>query len=796
MRFTYNQLKKYLKTNLSPIEIANALTMLGLEIEEVIDKKSPLADFIVGEIVECSDHPDSDHLHLLKVNTGSEILDVVCGAPNARKGLKGILARPGNIIPADGSKLKKGMVRGKPSNGMMCSIRELDLGTEHDGIIELDDSVVAGQDAISALEKTHTLDVIYEGNVLPNHPDYLGIIGIARDLSAGGFGEFIAPDIKEVKCEFKSPINVINNATEDAKEFNTRYIKGVKNSESPKWLKDYLTSVDMNSISALVDITNFCLHNLNRPLHVFDADKIKGNLVLDYAKGGEEFVALDGNTYILNAGDIVIKDDNGIQSLAGVMGGLATSCTMDTKNVLLESAYFNPVRIRKTAKQLKIESDSKFRFERGIDPCCTVWGLDVATNLILDICGGKASEICKTGACCFKEYKIDFPVSYFKKRVGFDIDKKDMIDILSKLGLKVSDKGDVLEVIPPSYRGDIEGPHDITEELVRVYGFEKLPAVSVKSDGENLTVDIETIKKLQIPHILANRGLTEVYTWSFMSDKKEFDSNNPIRVINPIVSDLNVMRKSIIPNLLDGVKENLSRSIASSNLFEVGPVFYGDKPTEQHLYVSGVRQGLTAFKDWSNNPANADVYDVKNDVFTICRLFDIDPEKLRYETENLPTYLNPYKSASVIFANKVIGYFGEIHPLTLKKFGIKHTNVVCFEINVDELPLPKSKKSCAKKRLNISDLQPISRDFAFIFDMDIKAIDITKAVKKANGELISSVRIFDIYVGDKLESGKKSVAINVVIVPKEKTLSDDEIQEISNKIVENVASLGGELRDK
>lgn len=796
MRFTYNQLKKYLKTNLNPNEIANALTMLGLEIEEIIDKKSPLADFIVGEIVECTDHPDSDHLHILKVNTGSEILDVVCGAPNARKGLKGILARPGNIIPADGSKLKKGMVRGKPSNGMMCSIRELGLGTEHDGIIELDDNAVAGQDAISALEKSYTLDVIYEGNVLPNHPDYLGVLGIARDLAAGGFGEFMGPEIKEVKCEFKSPITVINNATDDAKEFNTRYIKNVKNAESPKWLKDYLASVDMNSISALVDITNFCLHNLNRPLHVFDADKIKGNLVIDYAKGGEEFVALDGNTYILNAGDIVIKDDNGIQSLAGVMGGLATSCTMETKNVLLESAYFNPVVIRKTAKQLKIESDSKFRFERGIDPCCTIWGLDVATNLILDICGGTASEICKTGACCFKEYKIDFPVSYFKQRVGFDIDKKDMIDILSKLGLKVSDKGDVLEVIPPSYRGDIEGPHDITEELVRVYGFEKLPAISVKSEGKNLTVDIETIKKLQIPHILANRGLTEVYTWSFMSDKKEFDNTNPIRVVNPIASDLNVMRKSIIPNLLDGVKENLSRSIQTSNLFEIGPVFYGNNPEEQHLYVSGVRQGLTTFKDWSNNPANADVYDVKNDVFAICRLFDIDPEKLRYDTENLPTYLNPYKSAGVIFANKVIGYFGEVHPLILKKFGIKHTNVVCFEINVDEIPLPKAKKSIAKKKLNISDLQPISRDFAFIFDMDVKAIDITKTVKKANAELISSVRIFDIYVGDKLESGKKSVAINVIIVPKEKTLSDDEIQEISNKIVENVVSLGGELRDK
>ena len=423
-------------------------------------------------------------------------------------------------------------------------------------------------------------------------------------------------------------------------------------------------------------------------------------------------------------------------------------------------------------------------------------GIDIATNMILDICGGQPSQICKTGKCCFAEHTINFPVSYFKQRVGFDIDKADMIKILSNLNCKVADKGDILEITPPSYREDIEGIHDITEELVRVYGFEKLPAVSVKAEGVNIQIDTATVKKLQLPHVLANRGLTEVYTWSFMSDKKEFDNTNSIKVVNPIASDLNVMRKSIIPNLLDGIKGNLARSIQTSNLFELGPVFYGNNPGEQHLFISGVRQGPSAFKDWSNNGQNADVYDVKNDVFAICRLFDIDTDKLRYDTENLPSYLNPYKSAAVIFANKVIGYFGEVHPLTLKKFGIKHTSVVCFELNVDELYMPKNKKSCAKKRLVISDLQPISRDFAFIFDIDVKAADILKAVKKASPELISSVRIFDIYTGEKLAENKKSVAINIVIVPKEKTLSDEEIQTISNMVIDNSKSLGGELRDK
>ena len=795
MLFTYNQLKKYLDTKLTPDEIGHALTMLGLEIEDMKDMKAPLADFIVGEIVECIPHPDSDHLHLLKVNIGTEVLDVVCGAPNARKGLKGILARPGNIIPLDGTKLKKGMVRGYESNGMMCSEKELGLGDNHDGIIELPSEVKAGDSADSALSKIYNLDVIYDGNVLPNHPDYLGVLGIARDLSAGGYGKLLMPEIKEISGEFGTPIVVENKALEDAQEFNTRYIKNVKNSISPKWLSDYLKSVEINSISSLVDITNYCLHSFNRPLHVFDADKIKGKLIVDYAKGGEEFVALDGNTYILNAGDIVIRDDNGIQSLAGVMGGLATSCTMDTKNILLESAYFNPVVIRKTAKQLKIESDSKFRFERGIDPCCTIWGMQYATQLILDLCGGTPSKICKTGKCQFKEYTIDFPIAYFEKRIGFDIPKSDMITILENLGCKVSDNGDNLSIIPPSYRLDLEGKHDITEELVRVYGFEKLPTISVKADGKENVVDTKTVHKTLLPHILANRGLTEVYTWSFMSDKKELDVKDSIKIVNPITNDLNVMRQSIIPNLLDGIKENLAHGITTSNLFEVGPVFYGDKPTEQNTKVAGVRQGLSGIKDWNNSAKMPDVYDVKNDVFAIIKNFGINPASIKLDTKNLPTWLNPYKSAGVIFANKLIGYFGEIHPLILKKLGIKNTNVVAFEINLDLMPVAKS-KGTAKKKANIPDLLPIYRDFAVIIDDDVLVGDIISNVKKSNSEYITDAVIFDVYKGNNVPAGKKSIAIHLTIEQKEKTLTDDEINVIFKSAIDSVVSLGGELRDK
>lgn len=795
MLFTYNQLKKFLKTNLTPSEVEHSLTMLGLEIEDMKDMRAPLADFIVGEIIECSAHPDSDHLHLLKVNTGSEILDVVCGAPNAKKGLKGILARPGNIIPLDGTKLKKGMVRGCPSNGMMCSAKELGIGEDHDGIIELPSDVKAGDSAISALEKVYNLDVIYDGNVLPNHPDYLGVLGIARDLSAAGFGELILPNVKAVKETFENPIKVENRALDDAIEYNVRYVKDVKNSNSPLWLTEYLKSVNMNSISTLVDITNYCLHSLNRPLHVFDADKIKGTLVVDYARGGEEFKALDGNTYILNEGDIVIRDDNGVQSLAGIMGGEATSCTIDTKNVLIESAYFNPVKIRKTAKQLKIESDSKFRFERGVDPCSTIWGLDIATNLVLELCGGSASTITKTGKCGFREYSISFPMCYFAKRVGFDIPREKMVEIIKNLGCSVSIDGENLNIVPPSYRPDLEGKQDITEELVRIYGFEKLPAVSVKPEKLDLTVEAKTAHKTILPHILANRGLTEVYTWSFMSDKKELGVVKSIKLINPITNDLNVMRQSIIPNLLDGIKENLSRSIQSSNLFEIGPTFYGAKPTEQNLTVSGVRQGDKKVRDWSDTPKSWDFYDVKNDVFEILKVFGVNPSSVKFSNENLPDWLNPYKSASVIFANKVIGYIGEIHPLTLKKFGIKNTSVVAFEIDLDLMPNTKS-KGTTKKKLYISELLPITRDFAVIIDDSVSGETILSAVKNANKEYISDAVIFDIYKGDKLPSGSKSVAIHITIEQKDKTLTDEEINVIFKSCIERVVALGGELRDK
>lgn len=793
MLFTYNQLKRFIDIDLSPIDIANILTSLGLEIESVNDMTKNLKDFVVGEVIECSNHPDSNHLHILKVNDGKSILDVVCGAPNVKKGLKGIFAPVGSFIPRDNFKLKKCMMRGKESNGMMCSEQELLLGDDSDGIIDLKIDCKAGDSAESVLSKIYNLDVIYDGNVLPNRSDYLGVIGIAKDLIVNGKAKLKEQKNIVISKGYDCPIKVMNEILDDVKEYNVCYIKNVKNNLSPKWLVDYLKSINKNSNGSLVDITNYVLHSYNRPLHIFDADKINGDLVVCYAKGGEKFVGLDNVEYILNEGDIVVKDDNGIQSLAGIMGGKDTACSESTKNVLLESAYFDPVKIRKTAKLLKIESDSKYRFERGVDPSFVIDGMEIAISYIVDLCGGEVSNIYKTGKNSFKEYEINYPISYFKKHIGFDISKTEMIKILESLNCKVTDKGEILSIIPPSYRPDLQEKCDINEELLRIYGFDKLPEVEFEySDYSELNYRLQ--KKVKLPRILANRGMIEVYTWSFMSDKNEFENNNSISILNPITKDLNVMRKSIIPNLLLGVKSNLDNGIFSSNLFEIGPVFFGNKPKEQNLFVSAVRQGTTGIDDWSKNK-KVDFYDLKNDVFAIFDNFGISEHSVFFDNKNLPDFLHPYQSANIIFAGKKIGIIGAIHPMILKKFGIKNKDVFCFEVNLDDI-LIKKRKGITKNKCEISTLLPIIRDFSVIVDENITVQEIINKVQSVNKQHISDVIIFDIYRGDKIEIGKKSVAIKIVIDQKDKVFTDDDINNIFNTAIERVCELGGILRDK
>ncbi len=793
MLFTYNQLKQFIDTDLSPVEIENVLTSLGLEIEDVNDMTEKLKDFVVGEVVECKNHPNSDHLHVLKVNDGKNILDVVCGAPNVRKGLKGIFAPVGSCIPRDNFKLKKCMIRGKESNGMMCSEEELLLGNDSDGIIDLQIDCKAGDSAECVLSKIYNLDVVYDGNVLPNRPDYLGVLGIAKDLVAAGKAKLKEQKNDVITKYYECPIKVRNEILDDVKEYNICYIKGVKNINSPKWLVDYLKVINKNSNGSLVDITNYVLYSYNRPLHVFDADKIKGDLIVCHAKAGEHFIGLDGIEYTLNEGDIVVKDDNGIQALAGIMGGKNSSCSKDTKNVLLESAYFDPIKIRKTAKLLKIETDSKYRFERGVDPAFVDEGMEIAITHIVNICGGEVSKIYKTGENSFKEYEIEYPVPYFKKHIGFDISKKEMIKILENLNCKVIDNGDILSITPPSYRADLQGKHDINEELLRIYGFDKLPEIELKYN-DYCELDYKLQKKVKLSRVLASRGMVEIYSWSFMSDKWEFETENSIKILNPITKELNVMRKSIIPNLLLGVKSNLDNGIYSSNLFEIGPVFYGNQPKEQNIFVSGIRQGTTGIDDWNKNK-KVDFYDLKNDVFAIFENFGISENSVFFENKDLPEFLHPFQSANIIFAGKKIGIIGAIHPMILKKFGIKNKDVFCFEINLDEIMI-KKRKGISKNKCEISELLPIVRDFSVIIDEDITAQEIINKVQSVNKKYISDVIIFDLYRGDKIEIGKKSVAIKIVIDQKDKIFIDDDINDIFNLAIERVCELGGILRDK
>ncbi|MDR2098578.1 MAG: phenylalanine--tRNA ligase subunit beta [Rickettsiales bacterium] len=795
MKFTLSALKKYLKTDKTPAEIADALTLLGLEVEEMRDARAPLAGFVVGEIVEAAPHPDSDHLRLLKVDAGSGILQVVCGAPNARKGLKGILSRPGDIIPSTGEKLRKGVIRGVESQGMMCSARELGLGSEHAGIVEIpaDIEAEAGAPALSVLEKIYPIDVVFDAEVTPNRPDYLGVIGIARDLAAGGHGEFVAPETKVVKGAFDSPVRVENRIPEAAKQFNIRYIKGLGNGESPDWLKNYLSAVGAKAISALVDVTNYCAVDICRPLHVFDADKIRGALRIDFAKEGEKFAALDGGTYDLKPGDIVIRDDVGIQSLGGIMGGIAASCTPETKNVLLESAYFDPANIRRTAKRLGIESDAKYRFERGIDPASTAWGMEFATRMILDICGGEASHVVETGADPHREIAIEFPVAHFKDRIGLDMDRKDMVAILERLGCVVEAKGDALRVVPPSWRVDMAIKEDITEELLRIYGYDRLPAVSVTAGGMRPLLSPLQARKSAARRLLASLGLVEVYTWSFMDSSKEIDVAAPIRLANPIASGLDVMRQSIIPNLLSGVAENLARSVESVGLFEIAPVFKSAAPGDQAIFAGAVFGGNVVEKDWRSAPRAASAYDAKEAMLSLLALYGADAAKLRYRTEGLPSWVHPARGAAVAFAGKIVGYFGDVHPLALRKFGIRNAPVAAFELDLGALPAVKS-KGAAKKKLSLSEFQTVSRDFAFLFSNDVAADEILRAARGADA-MISDAWVFDVYRGAEL-GGKKSVALQIAVSPAASTLTDGEIQAISDKVIANVAKLGGALRDR
>lgn len=785
MKVSLRALKQYLDTAAAPKELADKLTSIGLEVEEVIDNAAKLSDFSVAEIKAVENHPNADRLHILTVFTGNETLQIVCGAPNVRVGLKSILARPGVLIPLYNEKLTKSTIRGVESNGMLCSEKELGIGDNHEGIIDLNTDLPAGTPA----EKVLGNDVIFDINVTPNRGDCLGVKGIARDLAATGIGLLKENAVSLVKGTFSSPVRVCMEES-DCLQFTGRYIRNVKNTQSPQWMRDFLISMGLRPISALVDITNYLNLAECRPLHVFDADKLSGNIHVRKARANEKILALDGREYVLTPDMTVIADEKNAQSIAGIMGGEETGCSDTTTNVFLESAYFNPMSISATAIRLNADSDSKSRFERGIDPASQISGNELATRLILEICGGEASEMIIAGETPLASRKITFDFNQVKRLCGIDIPRTESVDILQKLGFSVQGS----EVTVPSWRvNDVKEDVDLIEEIMRIHGTDDLPFLPMRP--ESLPTGIllpHQRREATVRRALANCGLNQVITWSFIDSNlaKYFDSKN-ILISNPIASDLNEMRPSLVPNLLSGVHRNQNKGIKDIQFFEVGPEFYSTTPKEQHLVAAGVRAGNFAPRHYAESPRSVDWLDAKADALAALAAADA-PQNMQV-VRKAPSWYHPGRSGVFALGKNVLACFGEIHPRLLKVFDIKEP-VVAFEVYLDNIPMPR-KKSKNMKALKLSNLMPLTRDFAFIADQTVEVAHVLSAVQNVDREKITDVTLFDVYTDERLPAGKKSLAFQVTISPTDKTLTDKEIEILCVQIINAVKkSTGAELR--
>ena len=793
MKFTLSWLQKYLKTKKSLNDICEKLTMLGIEVSEIVDNKNFLKQFKIAEVIDVQDHPNAERLKLCKVSDGKTNLSIVCGASNVEKGMKAVLAPVGTKMLEEDFIIQKSKIRGVESEGMLCSEKEIGLGSDSDGIIHLEEKAKVG-DSLSSL---YPSEKIIDVEITPNRSDCLGVHGIARDLAASGEGIFIEKKIFNIKSNFKSKINI--KIAQEAKSvcpvFYGRYIKNVKNCESPDWLRKQLQAVTLKPISALVDITNYLAIDYNRPLHVFDADKINGDLKIFLAKGGENLKALDEQDYKLSKEMIAIKDDKNLLSIAGIIGGTSTMCDLNTKNVFLESAFFDPISVAKTGRLLNIETDARYRFERGVDPHSVQTGIEKATNLILEFCGGEASEITYDGKIPLNKKQVIFDINKIENFVGIKISEKIIQNILNNLGFKILKNGAKYKLSVPSWRHDIENEADIIEEIVRIYGYDKIPSQSIYINNEKKIDNRCQTRELNIKRSLVQRGLTETVTWSFMSNKNTqiFGiDNRSLEIQNPISSDLDVMRQSIIPNLLDAARNNIANGEEKVCLFELGPIFDSKYKEEQQIFLSGIRCGQSK-KHWLKKERAYDIFDVKLDLETVLRCCKLPPKSYVVNSES-SNYFHPGKSGSINFLPKSkAGFFGEIHPDIIKKFQINFP-VYAFELNLNALPHEFTEN---KKEFNTKNFQKVERDFAFIVDKKIESKIIIDLVNKAENKLIREVNIFDVYEGEKIPEGKKSIAISIVLQPEEKTLKDVEIELICKNIISNIIdNTGAVLREK
>jgi phenylalanyl-tRNA synthetase beta chain len=797
MKFTLSWLKDHLDTTASIDEITYALTDLGLEVEGVENPAAKLADFTLGYVQTAEKHPDADRLNVCQVETDEGVMQIICGAPNARAGITVVVAKPGVYVPGIDTTIGVGKIRGVESFGMMASEREMELSEEHDGIIELP-SGKPGDRFIDWLAENDPakVDPVIEIAITPNRPDALGVRGIARDLAARGLGKLKPRDCDAVEGSFASPITVsIDDDTLDGcPVFYGRVIRGVKNGPSPQWLQDCLRAIGLRPISFLVDVTNYFTFDRNRPLHVFDADKVKGNLRVHRAKGGEEIAALDEKTYTLQAGQMVISDDSGVESIAGIMGGEATGVTEETVNVFIESAYWDPVQIAYAGRALKINSDARYRFERGVDPAWTPYGIEHATRMILDHAGGEASEVVVAGQVpdTSRAYKLD--AAKVQSLVGMTIPESDQRQTLTALGFQLD--GDMAQV--PSWRPDVQGEADLVEEVARIASLTQLQGKPLP----RLTTGVPrpVLSPMQRRVVTARRtaaalGYNECVTYSFIDQASAAlfgGGTDETRLENPISSDMSHMRPDLLPGLLQAAARNQARGFADMALFEVGPAFSGGEPGEEQIMVSGLLVGRTGPRDVHGAARAVDVFDAKADAEAVLAAIGA-PAKVQI-LRGADEWWHPGRHGKICLGpKKVLGVFGEVHPRVLAAMDVKGP-AMAFTIYPAEVPLPR-KSGATRPALQISDLQAVERDFAFVVDADVEALTLVNAAKGADKNLIDDVRVFDEFIGGSLGEGKKSLAITVRLQPSDKTLKDADIEAVGAKVVEKVTkATGGVLR--
>ena len=799
MKFSVQWLIKELETSASVQAISDGLTRVGLEVEGIDDPAAKLKDFVVAQVTDAKQHPDADRLRVCQVDTGSETVEVVCGAPNARTGIKVVFAKDGSYIPGTGITLKKSKIRGVTSNGMLLSAREMGLGDDHAGIVELANSAVVGSPAAAAMGLN---DPVFDISVTPNRADCLGVRGVARDLAAVGLGTLKPLAIKKIEGKFKSPISVHLDFADDTKTacpyFVGRYFRGLKNKPSPAWLADKLKVVGLRPISALVDITNLMTLAYCRPQHVFDADKLSGDLRARLARPGEIFKALDGKTYALDDQMTVIADDKVPQGLAGVMGGEGSGVGEGTVNVFLETAYFDPIRTAMTGRKLGILSDARYRFERGIDPAFLVDATELATSLILGICGGEASEIVIAGT--EPKWQRSYPLrqSRVKSLGGVDVAPERIEEILTSLGFTPTKAADGWDVSVPSWRADVVGEADLVEEVIRINGFDNIPAVSLTraTPLPGGTINLAQERRGRARRALAARGLTEAVTYSFLKGAQAELFGTPPRSLhltNPISADLDVMRPSLLANLIAAAGRNAARGSFDVALFEVGPQYKDETPTGQSTAATGIRTGRAIPRNWAEPARGADAFDAKGDVFDLLAQLGAAIATTQIVAE-APAWYHPGRCGTVRMGPQtVLAHFGEIHPRVLKAMDVAGP-VVGFEIFVDAIPQPKA-RGAAKPKLDLAALQPLERDFAFVVDTSVAAEAVARAAAAADKALITNIAIFDVFAGRDIPAGKKSIAISVTLQPKETTLTEAEIDAVAKKIIANVTKqTGGTLR--